>query len=135
MKVEIKNEYPPNWDLIKMHLNPPEHSVITVDGVIYNPSKNPIYPDILEHEKVHILQQKNDPSYLSKYLTDPKYREEMEIEAYHRQYQYLKEEVKVSTKDLKHFLYEMAQALSRDYKLDLDYGKAESLIRNYGKYI
>lgn len=134
MEVEIKNEYPPNYDLIKMSLNPPDHSVFTINGVIYNPSGREIDPDILHHEKVHIRQQKNNQNWLTQYLTDTKFREQVEVEAYGEQYKYLKDELKANNKELKYFLYEMSCALSSDYKLGISYQEAENKIRNYDKY-
>jgi hypothetical protein len=131
MQETIKNEYPPHYDILKLVFNPPKDAIITVNGIIYNPSGNPIDPDILEHEKVHIRQQKDNPDWFIRYLTDAKFREKVEIEAYSRQYQYLKEEIKLKNKELKIFLWDMAHALSKDYKLTITHNEAESKIRNY----
>lgn len=131
--LKIINTLPPNYDLLVAVLNPPEQSIFAMNGAIYNPSGKEIDPDIIEHEKVHLKQQQENPDWLMKYLSNEKFREEVELEAYSRQYQYLKDEVKVTADDLKSFLFEMANALSKDYKLDLSYGEAEAKIRNYKK--
>jgi len=133
MEVEIRKTLPPQYDLIKSVLNPPDSAIITVDGIIYNPMGGEIDPDIQEHEKIHIKQQRSNPDWLQKYLSDEKFREKVEVEAYAHQYKYLKEKVKVTAKDLKLFLHEMANALSKDYKLSLSYGEAEAKIRNFNK--
>ncbi len=57
-------------------------TVIAYDNVIY--SNRELYPDVLEHEKVHLKQQKKYglDTFTKKYLNDKKFRLEMEAEAY-----------------------------------------------------
>lgn len=57
-------------------------TVIAYDNTIY--SNRELYPDVLEHEKVHLQQQKKYglDTFTKKYLNDKKFRMEMEKEAY-----------------------------------------------------
>jgi hypothetical protein len=57
-------------------------TVIAYDNTIY--SNRELYPDVLEHEKVHLQQQKKYglDTFTKKYLNDKKFRLEMEAEAY-----------------------------------------------------
>jgi len=60
-------------------------TVIAYDNTIY--SNHELYPDVLEHEKVHLKQQKKYglDTFTKKYLNDKKFRIECEKEAYIRQ--------------------------------------------------
>ena len=130
--IKIKEEYPPNIDLIREYLEPPKGSIFAYDEIIYNPDKIQVYEDVIEHEKVHFKQQARftSPDYwYIKYLIDKDFRKEQEIEAYSAQYQFLKKIIR--NKELKQALQEMANALSNDYKLDILYFEAESRIRKY----
>lgn len=62
-----------------------EDTVIAYDGNIY--ANKPLYPDVLEHEKVHLRQQKKHGllNFTNKYLNNRTFRLEMEAEAYKRQ--------------------------------------------------
>jgi hypothetical protein len=57
-------------------------TVIAYDNVIY--ADRELYPDVIEHEKVHFKQQKKHglETFTKKYLNDKKFRLEMEKEAY-----------------------------------------------------
>ena len=57
-------------------------TVIAYDNTIY--SNRELYPDVLEHEKVHLQQQKKYglDTFTKKYLNDKKFRMECEKEAY-----------------------------------------------------
>lgn len=59
-----------------------ENTVIAYNDVIY--SNKELYPDVLEHEKVHLKQQKKYglDTFTKRYLNDKKFRLEMEAEAY-----------------------------------------------------
>lgn len=129
-KIELK--YPPNYSEIKDSLNPPTSSIYAYDNVIYNPSERQIYEDEEIHEQVHFNQQGKQPRvWWNKYLRDKDFRLSQELEAYSLQYQFLK---KVTlARHLKEALQEMAHALANDYGLDIDYGRAEKLIKSYEK--
>lgn len=130
---EIIEDYPPNIELIKQYLNPPEESIFAYGNKIYNPSKIPVYEDVVEHEKVHLKQQSEyitPDIWYTKYLMDKDFRLEQELEAYNKQYLFLKEIIR--NKELKEALQEMAHALSHDYNLNISYNEAETKIKRYG---
>lgn len=105
-----------------------EDTVIAYDGNIY--SNKPLYPDVLEHEKVHLKQQKEHGlvNFTNKYLNNRAFRLEMEAEAYKVQLE--------SIKDL-----ELREAVRKDIIIGLMsglYGKmskkeAEKLLPNKPK--
>lgn len=132
MKPEIIEDYPPNIDTIRQYLSPPLQAIFAYGDKIYNPSKIPVYEDVVEHEKVHIKQQSQytSPDYwYTKYLLDKDFRLDQEVEAYSRQYLFLKKIIR--NKELKEALQEMAHALSHDYNLNISYNQAESRIKKY----
>jgi hypothetical protein len=69
-----------------------EDTVIAYDGNIY--SNKPLHPDVLEHEKVHLRQQKEHGllNFTDKYLNNRTFRLEMEAEAYKVQLESIKDE-------------------------------------------
>lgn len=87
---EIIEGYPPNIaDIIQKFGNVvwQRDTVFTYGNTIYNPRGHKLPPDLIEHEKMHILQQSGDPqSWWKKYLEDNQFRLEQEVEAYGRQY-------------------------------------------------
>lgn len=132
--MKIKEEYPPNIELIEAVLGKDPHAIYTVGETIYNPHKRIITSDIEVHEGVHCKQQGDNPdAYIARYLQDKEFRLECEIEAYGEQWQYIQNNVTDSK--LKEWLLEkMAFALSgQEYGSLLSYGEAESKIRNYAK--
>lgn len=62
-----------------------QDTVIAYDNVIY--SNKELHPDVLQHELVHLEQQKKFGlrTFTKKYLNDKKFRLEMEKEAYLKQ--------------------------------------------------
>lgn len=105
-----------------------EDTVIAYDGNIY--SNKPLYPDVLEHEKVHLKQQKKYGllNFTDKYLNNRAFRLEMEAEAYKVQLESIKDE-------------ELREAVRKDAIIGLTsglYGKmskkeAEKLLPNKDK--
>lgn len=132
MLSSIVDGYPPNIDEIRSFITPTETAVYTYGDTIYNPNGGKVYEDVIEHEKVHIKQQSEytSPSiWWTKYLIDKDFRLEQEIEAYNKQYLFLKNIIR--NKELKEALQEMSHALSHDYALDITYNQAESRIKRY----
>ena len=66
-------------------------TVIAYDNTIY--SNRELYPDVLEHEKVHLQQQKKYglDTFTKKYLNDKKFRLEMEVQAFQAQFDSIKD--------------------------------------------
>lgn len=129
MKVVFEN--PPNIGRIRQFLNPPKGVVYAYNPSIYNPDSIDMWPDLEEHEKVHFKQQGNDPDFWwERYLQDPQFRLEQEVEAYAHQLNYFKEKG-ANNKELKDLLFEFAKALTSMYNLDITYQEAENKIRRY----
>jgi len=130
--MKIINRLPPHYSEIKAVLNPPKDAIFCYGDTIYNPSGGIVWPDLEFHEHCHEIQQGDNPDkWWMLYLSNSVFRQQEEIQAYSAQYTFLKEKIKMTNKDLKQALFEMAQVLSGDYKLDLTYQEAENLIRNY----
>lgn len=87
----IKHTPPPNYKEIRKHFPNADFN----NGIVftYFPNiyiKGHIYEDLLVHEQTHLKQQNSlfetPDSWWKKYIEDPKFRIQMEIEAYHNQY-------------------------------------------------
>lgn len=88
--MQIKEEYPPNYDEILKVLEP-EDAIFCYGDVIYNPYKLSFDKSYEVHEEVHSLSQGGDPSgWWDRYLKDPKFRLEEELVAHKTQYDFLK---------------------------------------------
>lgn len=133
--MKIVNDYPPNITEIRQVLNPPPNAIFAYDHVIYNPSDEKIWPDLEEHEKVHFTQQDKLGSadlWWKRYLLDPDFRLDQELEAYNVQYLYIKSKMP-NNKAVKALLTEMASQIATIYGIKLGLAEAESKIRNYGR--
>ena len=132
----IKGKYPPNYDLVLASgFEIPDDAIFTYGNAIYNPSGREIEADIMVHEKVHTVQQGNDPyGWCNRYLTDAELRFESELEAYATQLKFCKE-IMPNEKMVDWRLDQMASALSSDYQLDITFGEAKSKIRNKTKHL
>lgn len=89
MKIIIAN--PPVYDLICKALGtPPKNAVFTYGDKLCNPSNGFISPDLMKHEETHSRQQLyiGPDLWWKKYLKDPQFRLENEIEAYQIQFAY-----------------------------------------------
>jgi len=131
--MEILNQKPPNYEEIKRIINPPDNALFPWGDKIYNPSGKEIPPDIQFHEQVHIKQQKSfsDPSvWWTKWLLDKEFRRAQELEAFSAQLLFIKKFY--PAKAVKEALNEMAENLSKNYKLGITISQANTLIRKYG---
>lgn len=132
--MKIKNEYPPNYKEIAQVFDlSGKKPIFTYGDTIYNPHGSTIEPHLEVHEQVHVEQQGDDPKgWWDKYLVDPQFRLNQELEAYGKQYQYAKEHL--PNKALKHFLFLIASDLSSEmYGSLLSHNEAESKIRNQAR--
>lgn len=93
--VEIVNEKPPIYDNLCAALKiKPVNVFFTYGNKIYNPDNAEIPPEIIEHEKVHMKQQRakykgiqmTPELWWGKYLRDPEFRLDQEDKGYARQY-------------------------------------------------
>ena len=150
--MEIETTYPPNFDLIKTFLPAvaeDKHAIFCYGKKIYNPHSVAVTPDRELHEAVHAEQQGKDPdAWYQKYLTDPEFRLKQELEAYGRQYSFIKKNYNEmedearkrqktvhASKAVEWGLEKMAEALASDtYGKMLNHNEARSKIRNFAKY-
>lgn len=136
--LDVINEEPPNYLELKQFfpLDLPDYVPLFPWGdKVYNPSGKEIAPDIIFHEYIHSLQQGGDPEWWWKrYMNSPEFRLEQEVEAYAKQYLFVK--TNLNAKAAKDCLFECADNLSSPlYQLDLTYSQAETLIRHRAKKI
>ncbi len=136
--MEIKQEKPPNYEAICKVLTPGEDAVFTYGSTLYCPhlkDMSRIQDHLLVHEEVHVKQQTNPEEWWDRYLKDPAFRLEQELEAYATQYAFV-DKKNILYKWKKHFLGKLAMDLSSPmYGNILSYGEAESKIRNTAKTI
>lgn len=136
--MKISKKFPPNFESItNVFGDVSKHKPVFCYGdTIYNPYDGNLTPDIIHHEKVHSKQQGISPdAWYYKYLRDPEFRLEQEIEAYGEQLKYAKDKG-VSGKLYDWAKGNMAMSLSSElYGSLITWGKAESKIRNYKKEI
>jgi len=103
--VIVKNERPPNYEQIAAAFNiKGRYGIIfTYGSTIYNPDGEPVSPDLFAHEEVHERQQRdilalslnrptNGPAeWWDRYIADPEFRLDQEVEAYRAQYKFAQE--------------------------------------------
>jgi hypothetical protein len=85
----IVRGFPPNISEIRARLNPGPRTVYAYDDTIYSPSGMDLPLDLIRHEETHFAQQKlagGADAWWQRYLDDPQFRLEQEIEAYRAQY-------------------------------------------------
>lgn len=81
--VDIVKGWPPNIVEITESFNLPKGVIFTYGNTIYNPSGDQLSQALLEHEFVHVRQQADKPeAWWGKYLDDPEWRLEQELEAH-----------------------------------------------------
>lgn len=128
---------PPNYDLLVEAFGDLSKykPVFAYMPNIYNPFNRTLTEDVIKHELIHIRQQgfyTSPEIWYNKYISDPFFRLEQETEAYGEQFLYVK--TKIRGKFLDWLKEKLAMELSGPaYGNLINYQKAESLIRNYGK--
>lgn len=127
-------ELPPNYADIEGAFHPDlSRVVITYGDTVYN-VKEPLSPDLMLHEQTHVEQQGDNPkAWWDKYIADPEFRLDQELEAYGKQYAFAKKIMK-DRNFLYRFLFGIAADLSSSmYGRILTHGQAESKIRSAAK--
>lgn len=130
IKVDFEH-YPPNIEDIRKVFNlRGTGTVFTYGDTIYAPNLKSLPDHLLTHENIHVIQQGKDPKgWWKKYLNDPKWRAEQELEAYKAQYKYASEFVKDRNK-ITRFLHNLASDLSSEmYGNCIDYLEAMKKIK------
>lgn len=112
--MKIKNEYPPNIELIRRRFTLHKDVVFTYGDTLYVPNGASSIPtDLLIHEETHERQQKEFgvDEWWSYYFVSDGFRTAMEIEAYQNQYNYMRVKIKDRNK-LNLYLHRLANDLS-----------------------
>ena len=126
--MNIKHEFPPNFEAIKAKLPITEANIYCYDSTLYVPFRQEVPEDVMIHEEKHVEQQKGEPVvWWERYLNDPGFRLEMELEAYVAQYKWIKDNY--TAKGAKLALDELSSNLEKCYNLDISNDRAATLIR------
>lgn len=129
--MKIEKAYPPNIHEIRQHLNPDPDALFPWGDTIFNPSGLNIPEDVLYHENIHFEQQKQFGSvdmWWTKYIYDKDFREKQELEAYAKQYLFLKRFL--PNYAMKEVLWEFAETLERMYNIGISAAQAEARLRH-----
>jgi hypothetical protein len=150
--MRILETLPPNWNKIKATFPHAEveQAIFCYGEIVHNPFGAKMTRDLEIHEAVHSEQQGEDPeTWWDRYISDPLFRLEQEIQAYGLQLYHLKT-TKVIAKDengreveifrparvIKWYLEMIAKTLSGPlYGNVIDYHKAHTRIRHFLKEI
>ena len=127
--MDIVKDYPPNYrEILASGLKPPDNAVFCYGNKIYNPSGKEIPADTIYHESIHFEQQGKSPDlWWIKYCYDQEFRQEMEIDAYARQWNYIKLHIPKASQDaLDDFSDSLASPM---YGLLISNHQAKTLIR------
>lgn len=134
--MKIVNDYPPNYRAIVDALGEQPSAFFCYGDTIYNPSGREVPLDIEKHEEVHMKQQGDNPElWWFRYLSEPDFRFEQELEAYGTQYAIAKQAVG-GGKLLEWALDNMSEAFaSESYGSLISFAEARSKIRNFAKSV
>lgn len=92
--MKVLHENPPNFAAINSKFNIAGKPIaFTYGDTVYVPTGHDLADHIQAHEQVHINQQRNGgtPAWWERYLADPQFRFEQELEAYQVQYKFILE--------------------------------------------
>lgn len=123
--MKFSYEKPPVWDdAFKVFGFDPSNTVFTYGDVLYNPGRIEIPDHLLVHEETHAQQQQYNDTvakiWWQRYIADPVFRVDQEVEAYGAQYNFICHKVKDKNARFRN-LHMMAQWLSGEM-----YGSAVS---------
>jgi len=112
--MKIIHELPPIYDaVVNAGMRPSLTTIYAYGDAIYVPSGEHIPEDLIVHEETHCKQQSGDPdAWWSRYIDDPYFRIEQEIEAYANQYRYVCRNMIKDRNARVRFLMSMSIALS-----------------------
>lgn len=114
---EIKHttDQPPVWGTLQERYGVSWDRTVVAYGDTIHSARLPLPADIEVHERVHLRQQGYTQAgaavWWKKYLDDPQFRYEQELEAYRAQYQFLRKTVK-DRNALTQRTHKLAQLLS-----------------------
>lgn len=97
LMTRIVNDWPPNIKSIRAVLPVTENNIFAYGGTIYNPGGRGLSRELIAHETVHFRQQaefkkprwsrNSVESWWKKFLAEPEFRLEQELEAHREEYQ------------------------------------------------
>lgn len=133
--IKILNEKPPIYDAVVaagLRFNPAT-VLFAYDDAIYNPSGQEVPEDIIAHEAVHLQQQAEcggAEAWWQRYLSDPYFRIQQEVEAYATQYAFICNYIVRDRNRQVHVLISLSRALSGPlYGSMISRSEAEKMIR------
>lgn len=88
--MRILRAYPPNWPEIRAALKEAIRpgAIFCYGDTIYNPIGAKLSDALIAHEEVHSRQQGEDPAgWWRRYIEEPQFRFEQELEAHRAEYQ------------------------------------------------
>lgn len=87
--MKVLYTFPPNYRAINDAFNTRGKPIIyAYGGVIHNPGKIKIPPQLFAHEAVHLERQGGDPAaWWARYIAEPRFRLDEEIPAHAAEYQ------------------------------------------------
>lgn len=123
--MKISFDRPPVWDeCVKVFDFNQSNTVFSYGGILFNPARVDIPDHLMVHEEVHAKQQQYDMHVASiwwkRYIGDPAFRLEQELEAYQAQYQFICSKIKD-----KNTRFRMLHAIASDLSSTM-YGKVIS---------
>lgn len=94
--MKISGSPPPNYEAIKAAFSLGDRPILfTYGDTIFNVTLRRLPNHLITHEATHAKQQGEDPAgWWEKYLQDPAFRTEQELEAYRAQYAHVRNETK-----------------------------------------
>ena len=116
-------------------MNPNLDTVIFSYGdTIYNPGRRDIPDELIEHESTHMRQQGNNPdAWWDRYIKEPYFRLNQEIEAYTAQYDFICQKVKDRNQRLRILLQLVNVVAGPTYGNMISCLDAHNLIRHKSK--
>jgi hypothetical protein len=127
--MKFSKEKPSIWDRLEKRFNVKWGGslVVAYKDTIYH--SEPLPPDLIAHEAVHLARQQNPDEWWSRYLDDPKFRFGEELLAYREQYKFIKDTTKDRNEVARH-LWRLASDLSGPtYDLPINHSECMRLIK------
>jgi hypothetical protein len=86
--IRIRKEFPPNYDAIRATFKlDGRQPIFAFAPDIFNPHGTPVGPELVEHERIHILRQGDDPSaWWGRYIAEDNFRLAEEVFAHVAEY-------------------------------------------------
>lgn len=133
IEVKYSTEQPPVWGALVERFNPNWERTACAYGDTIRAKHLPLPADVDAHERVHLQQQggtaEGAAAWWEKYLSDPVFRYEQELQAYREQYRFLKKTVKDGN-ELTRRVYKLAADLNSMYGLQVTQAEALRAIKN-----